>query len=319
MAKQTSNLVLYGALAANGGIAVAKFVAAGITGSSAMLTEGFHSVVDSFNELLLLYGKRRAARPADADHPFGYGRELYFWSLVVALLIFAVGAGFSIYEGAVHLLHPEPLRDPTINYVVLGVAFALEAGSWWLAMRSTRAARRELGLAAFLRQVRDPSNVIVLLEDSAALLGIVLAAAGILATQLTGDALWDGAASIAIGLVLATVATLLARMSKALLIGEPPDPRMDADIRRRVLAMPGVTGVNHMRAIHTGPQQVFVAMSVDFDDAMTVGVLERRLAELRSELLQRWPSISGIYIRPESGKGGEGGAGGIATADAPEK
>ena len=306
MAKQASNLVLYGALAANGGIAVAKFVAAGMTGSSAMLTEGFHSVVDSFNELLLLYGRRRAARPPDADHPFGYGRELYFWSLVVALLIFAVGAGFSIYEGVVHLLAPEPLRDPTINYVVLGVAFALEAGSWWLAMRATRAARRELGLAAFLRLVRDPSNVTVLLEDSAALLGILLAAAGIFATQLTGDPLWDGAASIAIGLVLATVAVLLARMSKALLIGEPPDPRMDADIRQRVLAMPGVVAVNHMRAIHTGPQQVFVAVSVDFDDAMTVGTLERRLDELRRQLLQRWPSISGIYIRPEGGKAGEG-------------
>lgn len=298
--QRKSNLVLYGALFANLGIAVAKFAAAAVTGSSAMLTEGFHSVVDSFNELLLLYGKRRAARPADTSHPFGYGRELYFWCLVVALLIFAVGAGFSLYEGVRHVLHPEPARHAALNFAVLGVAFVLEGASWRLAVREARAAKGDDGWWAFLRQTRDPPDIIVLLEDSAALLGILIAAAGIGLSLLTGNPVWDGAASIAIGLVLATVAVSLAMLSKALLVGERPDPQMEAGIRAQVAAQPGVSGVNHLHAIHVGPAQVFVAMSVDFDDAMPVGELERRMTALDQAVMQRWPAVSGIYIRPES-------------------
>ena len=294
-----SNLVLYGALFANLGIAVAKFVAAAVTGSSAMLAEGFHSVVDSLNEVLLLHGRRRAARPADASHPFGYGRELYFWCLVVALLIFAVGAGFSIYEGVRHLLQPVASTSPAINFTVLAIAFVLEGASWRLAWRQARAAKGALGWRAFVRQTRDPPELIVLLEDSAALLGIAIAAAGIAASQLTGNPVWDGIASIGIGLVLALVAVLLATLSKALLVGERPDPVMEAGIRARVAAEAGVARVNHLHAIHVGPQQVFVAMSVDFDDGLTVGTLEQRLDALTRELVARWPVISGLYIRPE--------------------
>lgn len=297
--KRESNLILYGALVANFGIALAKFVAAAMTGSSAMLTEGFHSVVDSFNEVLLIYGKRRAARPPDSQHPFGYGRELYFWSLIVALIIFAVGAGFSIYEGIRHVMDPEPIRDPTINYVVLGVALLLEGASWRLAVRGVRARKGALSWWQVIERTRDPPDVIVLLEDSAALLGILIAAAGIFLSQLTGSGVWDGAASIGVGCVLALVSILLARMSKELLIGERPDPAMEDGIRQELLAHPGVVAINHLRAIHTGPHNVLVAMSVDFDDAMTVGELEQELTRVRERLVQRWPDITSLYIRPE--------------------
>ena len=305
--KRESNLILYGALLANFGIAAAKFVAAAMTGSSAMLTEGFHSVVDGFNEILLLYGKHRAARPADAEHPFGYGRELYFWSLVVALLIFAVGAGFSIYEGVRHVMDPEPVRDPTINYIVLGAALLMEGASWRLAVRGVRADKGSASWWQAISQTRNPPDIIMLLEDSAALLGIAIAATGIALSQVTGNGMWDGAASIGVGCVLALVAVLLARLSKQLLIGERPDPAMEADIRRELLAQPGVVAINHLRAIHSGPHHVLVAMSVDFDDAMTVGELERELTQTRLRLVQRWPDITSLYIRPENG----------ATAQAP--
>ena len=294
-----SNLVLYAALAANLGIAVAKFVAAAISGSSAMLTEGFHSVVDSGNQLLLLYGKRRAERPPDEIHPFGYGRELYFWSFVVAILIFATGAGLSVYEGVIHLQHPEPLRDPLINYVVLAVALVLEGGSWWLAVRTFGRAKGDLGWWEAIHRSKDPPSFIVLFEDSAAMAGIVIAALGVYLSHATGDPRWDGIASIAIGAVLAVVAVLLARESKGLLIGERADPALTAAVRAYVADLPEVTRVNHVRTIHTAPDRIFIAMSVDFVDSVTAGELERLIERVEDTLVDRWPRISAVYIRPE--------------------
>ena len=298
-AERESTIVILAALAANLGIAVAKFVAAGISGSTAMLTEGVHSVVDSGNQLLLLWGQHRAKRPADADHPFGYGRELYFWSFVVAIMIFAVGAIVSVYEGWLHIAEPELSRDPTINYTVLAFAFVLEGTSWLLAVRAFARGKGDLGWWTAVKRSKDPGGFIVLFEDSAALIGLVIAAVGVWASHHWQDGRIDGVASILIGLVLGLVAILLARESKGLLIGERADPAVVERIRAIVSASPRVTGVNHVRTIHTGPASVFVAISADFDDALTMGEAETLVERLEAELKAAEPSLSSIYIRPE--------------------
>jgi len=293
------NIVLYGALAANLGIAVAKFVAAAISGSSSMLTEGVHSLVDSGNQVLLLYGQSRAKRAPDRMHPFGYGRELYFWAFVVAMLIFAVGAGVSIYEGAMHYMDPEPLRDPTINYVVLGVAFLLEGGSWLLAVREFAARPHPAGWWRSLVGSKDPGHFVVLFEDSAALVGLVIAAAGVWASHHLGDPRIDGLASILIGLVLTGVALLLAREAKGLIIGESADPALVRQIRAALENHPNITSVNHVRTIHTAPDAIFVAVSADFDDQVSMGEGERLIEQIEAQLKEMSPCFSSIYIRPE--------------------
>lgn len=294
-----ANIVLYGALFANLGIAVAKFVAAAISGSSSMLSEGVHSLVDSGNQLLLLYGQARAKRPPDHRHPFGYGRELYFWAFVVAILIFAVGAGISIYEGWTHIVDPEPLRDPTINYIVLAIAFLLEGASWTIAVRAFDAARHGQSWWQAIRRSKDPAGFIVLFEDSAALAGLIIAAAGVWLSHWTGDARIDGAASIVIGVILAAVAMLLAREAKELLIGEAADPALIAAIRRVVEAYPEISGVNHVRTIHTAPDAIFVAVSADFEDELAMGDAETIIERIEADLKAMSPNISSIYIRPE--------------------
>lgn len=293
------DLVIWAALAANLGIAVAKFIAAAISGSSSMLTEGVHSVVDSGNQVLLLYGQHRAKRPPDKYHPFGYGREIYFWSFVVAILIFAVGAGVSIYEGYLHLIEPEPLRDPTINFIVLGIAFALEGVSWGVAMREFAAAKGAEGWWEAVRESKDPAGFIVLFEDSAALAGLIVAAIGVGLSHWLNDPRIDGAASILIGCILATVAVLLARESKGLLIGERAEPKTVEMIRATVEAHPAITAVNHVRTIHTAPESIFVAISADFDDATTMGEGETLIEEIEAELKQKMPMLTNIYVRPE--------------------
>lgn len=299
MAHVRANIVLYGALAANIGIAIAKFIAAAISGSSSMLTEGVHSLVDSGNQLLLLYGQRRARQPADRAHPFGYGRELYFWAFVVAILIFAVGAGVSIYEGWAHIAEPEPLRDPLINYIVLGIAFALEGTSWLIAMREFDATRGSLGWWKSIRRSKDPAGFIVLFEDSAALIGLVVAAIGVWASHHFGDPRIDGAASIAIGIVLAIVAAMLAREAKGLLIGESADPALIDKVWAVVDGRPQITSVNHVRTIHTAPDAIFVAISADFEDALTMGEGETLIEAIEADLKAAIPEITSIYIRPE--------------------
>lgn len=298
-ARVRKNIVLYGALAANVGIAIAKFIAAGISGSSSMLTEGVHSLVDSGNQILLLYGQSKARRAPDAAHPFGYGRELYFWSFVVAILIFAVGAGVSIYEGWKHWREPEPLADPMLNYIVLVIAFALEGTSWFIAMREFAAAKGDTGWWRAIRESKDPPGFMVLFEDSAALAGLVIAAVGVWASHAYADPRIDGLASIAIGVILALVAVLLARESKGLLIGERADPAVVATVRAVVERQRGVTAVNHVRTIHTAPDSIFVAISADFDDSLTMGQGERMIEAIEDQLRVAEPRLSSIYIRPE--------------------
>ena len=291
--------MLYGALAANLGIAVAKFVAAAVSGSSSMLTEGVHSLVDSGNQVLLLYGQSRARKPPDPKHPFGYGREVYFWAFVVAMLIFAVGAGVSIYEGILHYTDPEPLGDPLINYVVLGVALVLEGGSWTIAVRELATERGDAGWWTLVRHSKDPSSFIVLFEDSAALIGLAIAGAGVWASHRFGDPRIDGVASMLIGLVLALVAILLAREAKGLIIGESADPGLTQQLRQAIEQRPEITAVNHVRTLHTAPDSVFVAVSADFVDDISMGEGEKLIEQMEQELRAISPKLSSIYIRPE--------------------
>jgi len=293
------NLVVWAALAANLGIGVAKFAAAAITGSTAMLTEGIHSVVDSGNQVLLLYGERRAKRPPDAMHPFGYGRELYFWAFVVAILIFAVGAVVSIYEGWLHWSAPEPLHPPLINYIVLAVAFILEGTSWTIALREFGAAKGDVGWWQAVKDSKDPATFTVLFEDSAALAGLIVAAIGVWASHHFADPRLDGLASIIIGSILVFVAIFLAREAKGLLIGERADPRLVDGITRMVAAHPAVSSVNHVRTIHTAPKQVFVAISADFHDDVKMGDAEQFIEDIEDKLRASFPQLSSIYIRPE--------------------
>ena len=295
-----SKLVLFAALAANLGIAVAKFVAAGITGSAAMLTEGFHSVVDSLNQILLLYGQRRSEQPADALHPAGYGRELYFWSFVVAILIFATGAGLSVYEGVTHLAEPTPPQDPTVAYAVLALSILLEGASWWTAMRAFSRAKGDQGWWQAIRRSKDPPAFIVLFEDSAAMAGLVIAGIGIWLSHYTGDGRWDGAASIAIGCVLGVVAALLARESKGLLIGERASPELIEAIRSSIAARSEVTGVGQVVTLHLGPRSVFVGADVDFVDSVPAGAVEVMIAEIEAALRRDWPEIGSLYIKPKA-------------------
>ena len=295
-----SKLVVYAALAGNVAIAVTKFVAAAISGSSAMLSEGVHSFVDSFNQLLLLYGMNRAQRPPDDTHPLGYGRELYFWSFVVAILIFGLGAGVSVYEGVVHIQDPEPVRRPALVFGVLGVSFLFEGGSWLVALREFRAKQGAKSFWQAFRHSKDPTTFMVLFEDSAALAGIVVAAAGVGTALLTGDPRFDGIASLVIGAILAAVAVLLARESKALLIGERADPELSAAILKLARATPTVEGANGVATVQLAPDQVVVTLSLDFEDARSAGEVERAVAELERKVRAAHPEVTAIFVKPQS-------------------
>jgi cation diffusion facilitator family transporter len=313
------NRTLLIAFGANLGIAVSKFFAAWITGSSAMLTEGVHSVVDSTNQLLLIWGRRQSRKPADELHPFGYGRELYFWSFVVAVLVFALGAGVSVYEGFVHIMAPEHAVSPIIAYGVLLIAFLLEGGSTWSAFKEFREAKGDLGWFQAVLRSKDPPAFIVLLENGAAMAGIVAAAIGLFLAQITGNPFFDGAASIVIGTILGLTAALLAIESKALLIGEAADPELVAGLRGAAERKEGVTGVGQVLTVHSSPDQITAMMSVDFDDHVSAATVERIVCEIEGEVARRWPMVKRLYIRPEQGAAGEtlGGMDKCMAGDAP--
>ncbi len=298
--KSGSNLVLWAALAGNLAIAVVKFIAAAISGSSAMLSEGVHSLVDTVNEVLLLYGMKRSSRPPDADHPLGYGRELYFWSFVVALLIFAVGAGVSVYEGVAHLMNPEAIRSPRTVFIVLGVSALFEGASWFVAFRDFRSKQAGATLWQAFRRSKDPPSFMVLFEDSAALLGIAVAAAGTWLALATGDPRWDGAASLTIGVILAIVAALLARESKALLIGERADPALSAAVLRLAHDTAGVDRANGVATIQLAPDQVVVTLSLEFADNLRTPAIEAAVVDLERRIRDRHPEVSAIFVKPQT-------------------
>jgi cation diffusion facilitator family transporter len=305
MASQpSSSTVIYAALAGNLLIALTKFAAAAWTGSSAMLSEGVHSLVDTGNELLLLYGLRRSRRPPDRSHPLGHGRELYFWTFVVALLFFALGAGVSLYEGIAHVRHPEPVTDPSVNYVVLALSFAFEAGSWWVAVSAFRRTQGSLGLMQAVRRSKDPTTFTVLFEDSAALIGLLIAFAGIVAADAYDAPVFDGAASIGIALVLAAAAFVLARETKSLLIGEPALPEVQDSITRIVAADPAVAKVNAVLTVHLSPEQVVAAISIEFADDLRTGDIETCVRRIETAIRDNHPEITTVFIKPQTARSG---------------
>ncbi|WP_350334135.1 cation diffusion facilitator family transporter [Coralliovum pocilloporae] len=295
-----SKKVIIAALAGNGLIAITKFIAASITGSSAMLSEGIHSLVDTGNQGLLLYGLKRSSKPADETHPFGYGSELYFWAFVVAILIFAVGSGVSIYEGVQKVLHPHPISDPTIAYGVLALAIVFESVAWWIAYKEFNRRRGDLTIMQAVRRSKDPAVFTVLFEDTAAMLGLIVAGLGIAGAQFFALPWLDGAASILIGLILAATAALLAYETKGLLIGESADPEVISDIRKLVDDVPHVEQVNEMRSMHLGANEVLLALSLDFQDDLTPGTVEQTITALELSIKKQHPHVSRIFIEAQS-------------------
>ncbi|UVK55685.1 cation diffusion facilitator family transporter [Mesorhizobium sp. AR02] len=295
-----SKTVIYAALAGNMAIALTKFAAAFFTGSSAMLSEGVHSLVDTGNGGLLLYGMHRAARPADRTHPLGHGRELYFWSFIVALLVFALGAGVSFYEGIVHIMAPEPVANVKVNYIVLGLSFLFEGTSWMVALKEFRREKGKQGWLQALQSSKDPSVYTVLFEDSAALLGLIVAFAGILAAELLEMPELDGAASIGIALILGATAIFLARESKGLLIGEPASP----EVQKKVLAIaqqdPAVQRANGVLTVHMGPQEIVAGLSIEFEDHLTAPEIEACVERIEARLKKEMPEITRLFVKPQT-------------------
>jgi cation diffusion facilitator family transporter len=293
-----SPIAVYGALAANLGIAVAKFVAAFFTGSSAMLSEGIHSVVDTANQGLLLIGLRQSRQPPDELHEFGHGKELYFWSLVVAIVLFGVGGGIAFYEGIQHFFDPHAIEDFVVNYVVLGISFALEASSWTIAYREISKASGGRSLRDAVLRSKDPSVVTVLLEDSAALIGLTAAFLGILLAQVTGDPRFDGIGSIAIGITLTCVALFLASESRGLLVGERASDAVRDTVRGIIEGDAAVQRLESLRTMHLGPDHVLVSARVRFADTANIA---NAIAELKAKLVTADPLLADVTIEPVSG------------------
>ena len=298
--QSSSKKVIYAALVGNLLIAVTKFVAAFFTGSSAMLSEGVHSLVDTGNGGLLLYGIRRARKPADRGHPLGHGRELYFWSFIAALLVFALGAGVSLYEGISHILEPEPIRNPTVNYVVLGLSFLFEGASWWIALREFRTTKGGAGYLEAVRLSKDPTVFSVLFEDTAALLGLGLAFLGILGAQLFDIPELDGVASLGIAVVLGATAIFLARESKGLLIGEAALPHVQDAILAIAGQDPAVQKANGVLTIHMGPREIVAGLSVEFEDHLTAPEIEDCVQRLEDRLKREVPEVTTLFVKPQT-------------------
>jgi cation diffusion facilitator family transporter len=296
-------IVIYAALAANIAIAVTKFAAAIASGSSAMLAEGVHSSVDTINEGLMLLGIRQSRKPPNAKHPFGHGKELYFWSLIVAMLILGAGGGVSIYEGVERLRHPAPLQDAGWAYIVLGAAFAFESASWVVAFRQFLPSVRDTGFMAALRHSKDPTLTTILVEDSAALVGILIAAAGILLSHRIGDSRPDAMASILIGSLLAGLALFLARESRGLLVGEAADPAVVAHIRELANAEPSIREVWPPLTMHLGPEEVLVNLSLRFHKGFSGEHVVETVARLERAIRRLHPEVTRIFVEAESRDG----------------
>ena len=298
----TSRQVVYVALAGNLLVAATKAGAAFWTGSSAMFSEALHSFVDCGNEVLLLYGQHRASLRPDAEHPLGHGRELYFWSFIVALLIFAIGSGVSIYQGIAQILAPEAIRSPWINYVVLALATVFEGASWAVSVRQFRSAtaRGQLSFYEAFRRSKDPPSFMVLFEDSAALLGILIAAAGTFAASQLHMPQFDGIASLLIGLVLGAIAIILARESKSLLIGESASGELTSSIVDIAAQNPAVRRVNGLLTAQLAPDQILVALSLEFSDDLRVPELEERVIEIERSIRARHSEVTALFVKPQT-------------------
>ncbi len=294
-----SKLVIIAALVGNTLISITKFAAASITGSSAMLSEGIHSLVDTGNQGLLLYGMKRAAKPPDEDFPFGHGKEIYFWSFIVAILIFALGGGISIYEGIQHVQHPEPISNPMVNYIVLGLALIFEGAAWYFAFREFSRSKGRWGYLEAIQRAKDPSIFVVLFEDSAAMLGLIVAFTGVWISQATGILIFDGLASVIIGLILVGTSIWLAYETKGLLIGESANQSVIRGIRDALKGRANIEHVNEVLTMHMGPDFILANISVEFADAISAKEVEADIAEIDRAIKQKFPEVKRIFIEAE--------------------
>jgi cation diffusion facilitator family transporter len=300
MAAGSSKKIIYAALVGNLLITVVKFAAALWTGSSAMLSEGVHSLVDTGNQGLLLYGHHRAGRPPTELHPLGFGRELYFWSFIVALLVFALGAGVSFYEGIQHIVDPHPIADPVVNYTVIAFSLVFEGATWWIALQEFRKTKGDLSYFQAFKRSKNAPLFLVLFEDTAALIGLGIALVGNFASDHFARPELDGVASLGISLLLAVTATLLARESKGLLIGEPAGSRVTKSIMKIAREQEGVERVNGMMTVHLAPDEIVLALSLEFADPLNTTGIEQRIASLERALRTAHPELITVFIKPQS-------------------
>ena len=299
MSANASTKVIIAALIGNAAISITKFFAAFMTGSSAMLSEGIHSLVDTGNQVLLLHGMKQAKKPADEDFPFGHGKEIYFWSFVVAILIFAVGSGVSIYEGIRHVIHPSQIENPMVNYVVLGFAMVFEGAAWFFAFKEFGKVKGKRGYIEAVQRGKDPSMFVVLFEDSAALLGLLIALLGIWLAQVTGNPVFDGVASILIGVILGGTAIWLAIETKGLLIGEGANKEVIASIRSIAESFDEVEKVNELLTMHMGPEFILVNISIRFKRGQFTREIEAVIQDIGSVIKAKHGFVKRIFVEAE--------------------
>ncbi|WP_311953116.1 cation diffusion facilitator family transporter [Mucilaginibacter terrae] len=291
-----SKTPIYTALGANLLIAITKLVAAVFTGSSAMVSEGIHSLVDTSNEVLLLLGISKSQKPADENRPFGYGKELYFWSFMVSLLFFALGGGFSIYEGVEHIMNPQEVRNPIWNYIVLGIAFIFDGISFITAMREFKRQRGNMPFWEAVHISKDPSTFVVLFEDAADVIGILIAFTGILLGQILGNPYIDGIASVMIGLLLTAVAILLVRESRSLLMGESASAEELQKIIALAESFENVKQVESHQSMYLAPEEVILVLKVRFKQGIDVGEVGLSIATLKKDIQELYPHFKQIYV-----------------------
>jgi len=299
MKSPSSKKAILAAFVGNSLIAVTKFIAATHTGSSAMFSEGIHSVVDSGNQLLLLYGLRRSKKPADKHHPFGYGKEMYFWSFVVAILIFGLGAGICFYEGIHKISSPQSVTNPIINYTVLGLAIIIEAWTCWVAATEFKKSKGDYGWIEAIHISKDPALFTVLFEDTAALLGLLVALIALALSEYLNLPVLDAVASIIISIILAVTAGLLAFECKGLLTGEGASEQVITGINQIIDDCPGITHVNEVLTLHLGPQDVLLTISLDFEDNLSSGDVEEAISALESRIKGMFPEIRRVFIEAQ--------------------
>lgn len=298
MAAGGSNIAIYSAIGANILIAISKFIAASFTGSSAMLAEGIHSLVDTGNGLLLLLGIKRSKQKPDKMHPFGYGKEVYFWSFVVSVLIFSLGGGFAIYEGIHALMDPKPIEDPTWNYIVLFAAVVFEGTALYMSLKTFNKARKNSkNLITNIIRSKDAATFAVIIEDTAAVAGLSIALLGVFLTQELQNPYIDGGASVIIGLLLLGVATFLARESKHLLLGESATPETVAAIENILSNNKNVKEWCLPQTMHFGPDSILLVVEVDLVDGLKLAQAEETMDKLREEIREKQPKITQVYIQ----------------------
>jgi cation diffusion facilitator family transporter len=300
MSKGESNVAILGAFAANLLIALFKFIAAAITGSSAMLSEGIHSLVDTANTGLLLFGEYRSKKKATTNHPFGFGRELYFWSMIVAISLFAIGGGMSIYEGILHIQHPKIIKDPYWNYIVIAFSFVLSAVSLFIAVKKFIEDNPGKSFFKAIKESKDPGTFSILFEDTADILGLIVAFLGVYLGHTLNNPYIDGAASIIIGIILASLSLMLAFETKSLLIGESADAALIQQIVEVVKNNPAVVHVKSPLTLHFGPKDILLALDIQFKEELKMNELANHIDKIESDIRNHFPEIKHIYIEIKS-------------------